>query len=365
MRRGADRAREGMRPGGTQVLLVSLLLAVSATGCGTFDLDESIDSLALQLEGSIQHRHDTAGHAGRGTMPRHLASVPESVPSQRYARVRGTLLAGLAVSRESDPRTVENGQRPSPPGLEAPPPSRQVRSTGHPKQVPNPGVGSALARTRAPAPEGVARMPKAVHQGTRWGVARGRDIRMAEPAHLAPVFPGEGMPSPLLAHAETVSAPARIVTRRSSPASWAERLEEGGQRPGGPRPEHAYASARPGRVARARSTAPGWALAGPGWGTLQDDSRRRETALVSGAKGRALARHSRPSRRPTGRPWPAGRPPGRIRMTTASPLGPVPLRERASGPPVYATRVSRRGRLHAASTGVSHWHTTKERHGLL
>lgn len=242
MRGVADRAWGVGLPGGTSVLLVALLLAVSASGCGP--LDDSIDSLTLQLEEWDRHRHDTAGKSGQGTAPPHQASVREwePEPAQRAARVRGTLIAGLAVSRVDTPPAAGTGLRRYPPGLEAQPP-RQARRDESPrvkKGLP-PGVGSAMARTRVAAPEGVARQwaaglepVKAIRQAVSVsaprlpGVVRGRWIQSTEPS------------ARLLAHLGTARAPDGVAGAVGPPRRSAVGL----------RPEHLHASARRGRMAR-------------------------------------------------------------------------------------------------------------------
>ena len=182
MRGVADRARAVGRPGGTSVLLVALLLAVSASGCRSFD--DSIDSLTFQLEEWDRHRHDTAGKSGQGTAPPHQASVREwePEPAQRSARARGTLIAGLAVSRADTPPAGGTGLQRSPTGQEAQPP-RQARRYESPqvkKGLP-PGVGSAMARTRVAGLEPVKAIRQAVSVSAPrlLGIVRGRWIPSA------------------------------------------------------------------------------------------------------------------------------------------------------------------------------------------
>lgn len=244
----ADRARAGAQPGGTSVLLVALLLAVSASGCG--QLDDSIDSLTLRLEEWDRHRHDTAGKSGQGTALPHQASVREwePAPAQRSARVRGALIAGLAVSRADTP-PGGTGLHRSPTGQEAQPP-RQARSSESlrvKKGLP-PGVGSALARTRVAAPEGRARSlasgpqpGKAIRQAVSvsaprlQGVVRGRWIQSTEPANVE---------RPLMG----VSSPPRpLLARLGTPG---KRSPEAVRRPSNPEEPPRSALARRGRVAR-------------------------------------------------------------------------------------------------------------------
>ena len=231
----ADRARAVGRPGGTSVLLVALLLAVSASGCS--QLDDSIDSLTLRLEEWDRHRHDTAGKSGQGTALPHQASVREwePEPAQRSARVRGTLIAGLAVSRADTPPAGGTGLHRFPTGQEAQPP-RQARRAESPqvKQGLAPGVGSAMARTRVATPEAGARLlasglepVKAMRQAVSvsaprlQGVVRGRWIQSTEPSDVVRPSMGDTPPQ-LLARLESVRAPdgaARVERWRRSPGA--------------------------------------------------------------------------------------------------------------------------------------------------
>ena len=218
----ADRTRAVQRPRGTSVLLVALLLAVSASGCGP--LDDSMDSLTLRLEEWDRHRHDTAGKSGQGTALPHPASVREwePEPTQRSARIRGALVAGLAVSRADIPHTGGTGLHRSPPGQEAPPP-RLARRLESPqvKTGLTPGVGSALARTRVAAPERMARLPASGSRPVKalrlavsvsaprlQGVVRGRWVHSTEPADVERPLMGTPSPPRLLAHRGTVRTPA-------------------------------------------------------------------------------------------------------------------------------------------------------------
>jgi hypothetical protein len=277
MRGVADRARAVERPGGTSVLLVALLLAVSASGCG--QLDDSIDSLTLRLEEWDRHRRGTAGKSGQGTALPHQASVREwePEPEQRSARVRGTLIGGLAVSRADTPAAGETGLQRSPTGQEAQPP----------RQALPPGAGSAMARTRVTAPEGMARWlaagskpVKAIRQAVSvsaprlQGVVRGRWIQSTEPSDVERPLLGGTSPPHLLARlgtpgrrspeavgrtsnpeepprlAVTGSAAGGLVLARGpGPPPRAQQVRrEGARRGSGPSAGHLHASARRGRV---------------------------------------------------------------------------------------------------------------------
>ncbi len=255
----ADRTRAVRRPRGTSVLLVALLLVVSASGCR--QLDDSIDSLTLRLEEWDRHRHDTAGKSGQGTALPHQASVREwePEPAQRSARVRGTLIVGLAVSRVDT--TGGTGLQRFPTGQEAPPP-RQARISESPRVKTGlpPGVGSAMARTRVAAPEGMARSlasgprpVKALRQAVSvsaprlHGVVRGRWIQSTEPADVErPLMGVTSPPRPLLARLGTPGRRSPEAVNRPLNPEEPPRLAVAGGAAGG----LVHASARRGRVAR-------------------------------------------------------------------------------------------------------------------
>jgi hypothetical protein len=319
MRRRVDRAKAGMRPGGTRVLLASLLLALSASGC--IDLDTALDSLTVQLEDMA--RHDTPA-------PRR-EPVREQVPAPRVARVRGTLVAGLAVSRADIPPPKETQA-----AFEG---TARLAAAG---QVPVKAV--RLAVVGAPRRE----VRTARGTGTMLGIARGRAIRSTEPSSFKPLFPestpllarrvlpdaplsrqGPGPslmleaakpPPPLLAQLEVASSerpwggphpalPGSALGRRGpvladgpdGPLVGGALVVRGerGRQSGGLRPEHLHASARRGRVARVPATGPGWALAGR---RLEWDAGRHRGRVRGGLERRARE-HPRDHRVPPA-PWP-------------------------------------------------------------
>jgi len=356
MRGVADRARAVERPGGTSVLLVALLLAVSASGCG--QLDDSIDSLTLRLEEWDRHRHDTAGKSGQGTALPHQASVREWEPEpvRRSARVRGALIGGLAVSRADTPAAGETGLQRSPPGQEAQPP-RQARSYESPrvKKGLQPGVGSAMARTRVAAPEGVARWwaagskpVKAIRQAVSvsaprlQGVVRGRWIQSIEPLDVERPLMGGTSPPHLLARLGTPGRRSPEAVSRHTNQEEPPRLAVAGNAAGGPvlargragglRPEHLHASARRGRVARVppgreRTLAevrPEWDAGPPQPGRVRGGLERRaperhqehRVCPPRGDRAEHRARRATAGLWDAARPWP-GAPGLRPRSSTA------------------------------------------------
>lgn len=221
---------------------------------------------------------------------------------QRSARVRGALLGGLAVSRADTPPAGAPGLHRSPPGQEAPPP-RLARKHESPQVKTGlaPGVGSALARTRVSAPEGMARgwasgsrPVKALRQAVSvsaprlQGVVRGRWVHSTEPADVERPLLGVTSPPPqLLARLGTPGrGPPEAVGRPSNPEE-PPRLAMAGSAEGGlaqrPRAGPPHASARRGRVARVppgRERAlvdvrPGWDAGPPPRGRVQGGPERR------------------------------------------------------------------------------------------
>jgi hypothetical protein len=336
MKRGVDRTGVAVRPGGAGVLLASLLLVVSASGCG--QLEDSLDSLALHLEDSVPHRHDTAGRSGRGTPSQHPAPVREqAVPAVRSARVRGTIIAGLAVSRVDSP-AADTGLQRYPPGQEPAPVARRA-VLGAPRQESRAGRGREvllgfargtpqLSRLVLPDPlrsrpgtvpvvQLIARLdatgaPPRAAEGDGWK-RRSHEVGSRASGHPGVVARGSAMAS-----ARRVAVRPRPVLsggasgRRSPREPWVIRLDRG-RHSGGLRPEHLHASARRGRVARV-SPGPGWRLAGgrPEWdvGRVRPPFRSGSPPARPSGRGGSVSSGTPPPAR--GMVW-------RIRSSTAWP----------------------------------------------
>ena len=162
MRRETDTSRGGRGPAGTWVPRGALLLlfAVCASGCA--DFDASVDALALQLERHVPHTHVSEGPQALPAAPSAQAfSAREPASPSHVVRIRGQLIAGLALKREAlAPRAVESGpleppQKPplAPPTLartdEHPWAHQVLRRDTHPwaYQVRSPAVRASVAHT--------------------------------------------------------------------------------------------------------------------------------------------------------------------------------------------------------------------------
>lgn len=211
MRRETDTSRAGRAPAGTNVprAVLLLLLALGASGCA--DLDASVDELALQLERHVPHTHVTGCDSLLSEAPPTPAlAVRAPVSATHSVRIRGTLIAGLALAREDRPSPsvapgpIQPPQSPpaSPPTLaradEHPWAHQVLRRDTHPwaYQVRSPAAGPSVAHTgwsrrhvTRPSGDGPSRVASSAplvsaHVGQGWEtLARRGRVSRASPAH--------------------------------------------------------------------------------------------------------------------------------------------------------------------------------------
>lgn len=211
MRRETDTSRAGRAPAGTSVprAVLLLLLALGASGCT--DLDASVDELCLLLERHVPHTHVTEGSSLLSEAPPTPApAVREPVSAPHFVRIRGALVAGLALAREDRPSpAVESAPAQPPQSPPASPPTlaradehpwahQVLRRDTHPwaYQVRSPAAVPSVAHTgwsrrhvTRPSGDGPSRVASSaplvsshVGQGRETLARRGR-VSRASPAH--------------------------------------------------------------------------------------------------------------------------------------------------------------------------------------